>query len=284
MTWAIDQKLHWTDHYAEYGFAVINDTLSQRFIDAALGEIREMFGHQNLPLNEWTAKNTPLRHNKPPKDLAICSTVYDQPGVRYVIDTMFGSPKEWDGTRMFQVFVTPYDESAKPEVSAEGHIDFVRTPVPIFGSGFVCQVSLVKTEPFSGNITIYPGTHKLIQKALVENPDLQYPEDLSKFLKVEPYEFVAEPGDAIVFHHLVGHAGNNNHAANRSPRLALHCLVDRGVWLNEIDPGDKTLSPWKRSLAHTGGKYRVRQDEREWISNYAKTRTTKPEFAKTVIQ
>ena len=60
MTWAIDQKLHWTDHYAEYGFAVIKNTLDPKFIDAALAEIREMFGHQNLPLNQWTTKNTPL--------------------------------------------------------------------------------------------------------------------------------------------------------------------------------------------------------------------------------
>ena len=141
------------------------------------------------------------------------------------------------------------------------------------------QVSLVKTEPFSGNITIYPGTHKKVQRVLADNPDLQYRTDpiIQELLEAEPFEFVAEPGDVLLFHHLVGHQGNLSHAAGRSPRVALHCQASCENWLREIDPAAQNLSPWERSLAFTGGTYRTRRDEEEWVREFAKTRVSKPE-------
>ncbi|MCX5658371.1 MAG: phytanoyl-CoA dioxygenase family protein [Planctomycetota bacterium] len=267
MTFPIDTKLSWTDHYVEHGFAVLRNLASPDFVRDAMAEVAEMLGH-GLPPTQWTAENSPARSRKPVSQMPALQRVYDDPGIRNIIDTMFGSPDHWNGQRQFQLFLNPYDEAAKAEVSPAGHIDFVSCPVPIFGSGFMFQVALSKSEPFSGNITIYPGTHKAIQRALVENPDLQYPKDLQPLLECEPYEFVAEPGDVLVFHHLVGHAGNYSHAANRRPRVVLHCQGLRKTWLHEIDPASPTLSPWERSLAFTGGRYKVRQDEYEWIVNY----------------
>ena len=49
-------------------------------------------------------------------------------------------------------------------------------------------------------------------EALAENEEW-----LAFVPKVEPFEFVAEPGDGLFFHHLVGHNGNRNAATNRSP-------------------------------------------------------------------
>jgi hypothetical protein len=282
MTFAIDRSMHWTDHYVEYGFAVIKGVVGDEFIKPALDEIRRVIKHENIPFNQWEKGKTPTRQPNGIKEFPFCHTIYDQPGIRSIIDTMFGSPDEWNGERAFQLFITPFDPEAKAELSKGHHIDFVRTPIPIFGSGFMFQVSLIKSEPFSGNITLLPGTHKTVQRLLVENPERQWPTDPivdAVFQDVEPFEFVAEPGDVCVFHHLVGHAGNNNHAANRTPRIALHCQGLRKQWLRELDPADPTLSPWQRSLAFTGGPYRTVRDEEEWIVNYQKTRTTKPKVA-----
>lgn len=281
MAFAIDRSLHWTDHYVEHGFAVVKGAVGPGFTQPALAEVRRLLGHNDLPFHQWTKGTTPVRSTVPLSEYQFCNTIYDQPGIRGIIDTMFGSPDEWNGQRAWQLFVTPYDPEAKASLSNGGHIDFVETPIPIFGSGFMFQVSLVKTEPFSGNITIYPGTHKLVQRALVENPEMFFPSNpfFKGLFDVEPFEFVAEPGDVMIFHHLVGHAGNTNHAANRSPRIALHCQGLRQKWMHEIDPAAKGLGPWQRSLAFTGGPYRVRRDEEEWITNYQKTRNTKPKIA-----
>ncbi|MCC7192876.1 MAG: hypothetical protein IT444_08860 [Phycisphaeraceae bacterium] len=281
MTFAVDQSMHWADHYVEYGFAVIKGVVGPEFIDPALAEVCRLLDHENLPLKQWTKENTPTRSPVPISEFKVCNAIYDQPGIRRIIDTMFGSPDQWNGQRAWQLFVTPYDTDTKAELSKGGHIDFVETPIPTFGSGFMFQVSLVKSEPFSGNITILPGTHKLVQMELAKHPEIFFPSNpfFNNIFDVEPFEFVAEPGDVLLFHHLVGHSGNNNHATNRSPRITLHCQGLRKEWMKEIDPSAKGLSPWQRSLAFTGGPHRLKRDEEQWIMEYQKTRKTKPKVA-----
>ena len=277
MTWQIDRSLHWTDHYVEYGFAKIDRAVGPEFTEPALAEVRRILGHENRPLNEWTSENTPTRSPVPVDTLDVLPKVYDQPGVRDMLATMFGALKDWNGERKFQLFLSAYDEKAQQVVRPTGHIDFVNTPVPVFGSGFVFQVSLVKSEPFSGNLSLYPGTHKVVQRTVMENPDFQYPKDLQHLIRAEPFEFVAEPGDIVLFHHLVGHGGNSNHATHRSPRVTLHCQGLRRQWLREIDPADCN-STWARSLA-TNGPYRARADEEQTILDYQKAHPKRREKA-----
>lgn len=259
----------WTLHYVEHGFAHLRAVVGDPFLRDALTEVQAMLGH-NLPPEQWTSANTPCRSKKPMSEMPVLTSVYDQPGIRRMIDVMFGSGEHWNGERAFQLFINPYNPDAKQELAPEGHLDFVESPIPVLGSGFMFQVSLVESEPFSGNLTIYPGTHKLVQGALAENPDLKYPSDLRPLMTAEPYEFVAQPGDVLLFHHLVGHNGNHSHATNRRPRLTLHCQGLRKTWLQAVDPADPALSPWERSLAFTGGPYRVRRDELEWIMEFRK--------------
>ena len=278
MAFSIDNKLQWTEHYVEHGFCVIKGVVGRDFIDPALEEIQGSLDH-DLPLHQWDINNTPRRHQVATSAYQHLPKIYDQPGIRDIFKTMFAPSHRWNGERHFQVFISPYQEDIDmPVLPGVGHIDFVKCPIPIFGSGFMFQVSLVKTEPFSGNITIYPGTHKKVQRALADNPDLQYRTDpiFEELLRAEPFEYVAEPGDVLLFHHLVGHQGNVNHAAGRSPRVALHCQANCEQWLRELDPADENLSPWERSLTFTGGRYRTRRDEEEWIREFAKTRVTKP--------
>jgi hypothetical protein len=65
---------------------------------------------------------------------------------------------------------------------------------------------------------VWPGTHRVVQKELIANPETQQPspfcDDLIKSL-TKPYEFVAEAGDVLFMHHLVLHEGNKGHSANR---------------------------------------------------------------------
>lgn len=274
MTFAIDSKLHWTDHYVEYGFAVVKNLVDRRFTDEALEEVKRISG-VDLPLNQWTEENIGSRYAEADEtDMHILAKVYDDPRLRAAIDQMFGSPTHWSGKRAFSLFVKPYDANVQPQLTAQGHIDFVDCPIPIFGSGFMFQISLVKSEPFGGNITIYPGTHKPIQKAIMDSREWRYPADIETIPTVEPYEFVADPGDVLFFHHLVMHGGNSNHCSGRSPRVCLHCQGLRKTWLTEVDPATPDLSPWERCAA-VNGAFKLDYDEQDVMESHYGLRPAK---------
>lgn len=270
MTCKIDNSLHWTDHYVKYGFAVLKSAVDRSFCEQALAEIRKIVG-DGRPLTEWINDN-PGKLNEPggkpgrwhypffqdpgrtgwtPQN-PVLERVYDQPRLRTALDEMHGSSDVWDGVRNYYIFLHPYDPTAQAGLEPTGHIDF-KTPVPVLYRGFTFQLALVDTDPFGGNTTIFPGTHVLVQKALMDGPDRHMNaagDNLSG--GVEPFEFIAEAGDVLLMHHLVYHAGNPSQSANHKPRVALHAESFRKAWLTEIDPSKSGLSPWHRSLAING--------------------------------
>ena len=188
--------------------------------------------------------------------------VYDQPGMRAAIDELFGSSEGWDGLRNYYLFVKPYEPDGEPVLETTGHVDFGGKLVPILYRGFKFMVSLVETEPFSGNFSVFPGSHTTALETMMKDPDLVSQSGAFEQVRRphEPYEFIAGPGDVIFFHHLVFHAGNPSHSANRRPRVALTGEAYGARWLTEIDPEAPNLSPWERSLA-VAGPYSVQHDE-----------------------
>ncbi len=265
----IDESLDWSDHYVQYGFVVRRGLLDRAYCDEALAEIRRVVD-DDRPLTEWTGEK-PGVHYKPFYDdpgrtgltqkNEVLGRIYDQPGMRAAIDEMFGGPGVWDGLRNYYMFIKPYEPDAKPELDTVGHIDFGGKPVPILYRGFKFMASLVETERFSGNFSVFPASHKSALEVLVDDPDVTTPGEFPQMKRTnEPFEFVAEPGDVMFFHHLIFHAGNPSHSANRKPRVSLAGEAYRARWLTEIDPSEPDLSPWQRSLA-VAGAYRVQRDE-----------------------
>ncbi|MFM1550936.1 MAG: hypothetical protein ACKJSG_16135 [Lentisphaeria bacterium] len=271
MGFEIDTELHWTEHYVEHGFCVIKQAVPEKFCTRALAALQEAL-ETTLPPNEWTAEtiDPELVKNMRTRPTPEAESIYDEPGLLAILEAMFGTDNEWSGVRSAGAFISlhdPANQPEKPQLVRWGHVDFVDRYIPVFGDGFTCQVSLVKSEPFSGNITIYPGWHKLLQKAIAENPDFRFFKDSAPswqaiLPQVEPYEFVADPGDILLFHHLVGHGQNFNYCASGMPRVCIHFLAMGKTWLNGIDPSVPDLSPWKRSHAHNG-KIDLPHDDKE---------------------
>jgi hypothetical protein len=278
MTTLPEPKLHWTDHYANYGFAVARGLVSHEYISAALDEVKRLVGNE-LPLEEWTIGNVAARLNNfdGGAHTPTLARIYDQPGIRSAIDSMFGSPSALNNDRSFKLFVKPFDPDAKRQLPLKGHIDFISSPVPTMGSGFLFQVSLVDKEPFGGNILVWPGTHQRIQKHLMDDPNWQFPENWDDIAPAEPFEFVPRAGDVLFFSHLIAHEGSA--CCTRTPRVSLHCQATRDQWLQEIDPAQPNLSPWERSLA-TNGRHRVRCDEKEMMKDFFATKKAREKKAK----
>jgi hypothetical protein len=253
---SLEPNLDWTEHYVKYGFAVAKGLVDRDFCREAVKRASHYVGHE-LPPNEWTTENTSVLHtpffeggNEPDP---VFERVIEQPKLRAAIERMYGGPGHWNEEKNYYLFIKPFNPKAQPSLAKRGHIDFPNQAIPALYRGFTFQVLLADNEPFSGNLTLYPGTHHVLQKRLFEDERLSTKSgQFDDVAMPEPFEFVGEAGDVCFMHHLVFHSGNESHAANRSPRVALHVEAFRDAWLPEIDPSRPGLSPWLRSLAANG--------------------------------
>lgn len=262
MKYPIDDSLDWTDHFVEYGFAVLRGLVSRDYCERAVQEIQRIVDDPR-PINEWTVDQPGDRGNIPffedpgrcgiVQRSAVLEEVYDDPGFRNAIDELFGGPGVYDGVRNINLMVKCYDPNAKAELQGRGHMDYESQPGPILSRGFPAQVCLSDTEPFGGNTTVWPGTHKKVQKALIDYPKRTFPDLYSEItMDGEPFEFVADAGDVLVMHPILIHEGNPNPSKVRMPRIALFNECYRSTWFTEIDPSKPDLSPYERSMAHNG--------------------------------
>ncbi|MCE9590645.1 MAG: hypothetical protein K8S99_08995 [Planctomycetes bacterium] len=272
MAFEIDTRIPWTEHFVQHGFAVLRNQVSREFTDAALRQIRQRLEApaRDLPFEEWTVDNIKWTDKPGPGD-PVLDRLYDEPNIRHIIDTMYGtpevgSPTGWSGEKTYQVFLTPFSPDYKPTRLEGGHLDFGGHLIPKFGNAFVMQVALRDTEPFGGNITIIPGSHKLVQQRVIANPFTQYPSDfdLPDLGCGEPYEFVAKAGDVLLMQHLSFHNGNKCGGATRRPRIALHVQVPRTTFPTIADPADAGSPPWVRSFT-LNGRHEDPDDERRYM-------------------
>jgi hypothetical protein len=248
-------ELHWTEKYIRDGFVILKNLVDREYCEQALKRVRELVNN-DLPLNEWTTANAPVLYRPFLKGYTapepVLDRLFEQPRLVSAIEEMFGGPGRWNEARNSYLFLKPYDPDARAELAPKAHVDFPGQIIPILYRGFVMQLSLVDSEPFSGNITFFPGTHRTVQKTLMENPDMELRELMETLPLPEPVEFVAQAGDVAFYHHLLMHEGNPSHAAGRTPRVVLTGEVFCDKWLNKVDPAQPNLSPWERSLTLNG--------------------------------
>ena len=108
MKFTVDQTKEWTQHYIDHGYAHLTGVFGEEFITPALAEVRRLMGNES-PMREWTKENAKLTHTPRNKDFAVLDGIYDQPGIRKMIDVMFAPTDTWNGERSYQLFVTPFD-------------------------------------------------------------------------------------------------------------------------------------------------------------------------------
>lgn len=253
MAFTYQHDLDWREHFVRYGFALRRGLVGSDYCARALARAREIVDHVDLPLDQWTSANTPTLHTPyyegaGPREPAL-DAVYDEPGVCESIAALFGSDEAWDRQRNYYLFVKGYEAKARQALAPRGHIDFASPPAPPLYRGFAFQVALTDTEPFGGNLTVHPGSHLTIQKALIDGHDVASSPDLPQ---EAPWEFVAQAGDVLFTHHLLAHSGNACHGAKHLPRVTLFCEAFSHAWVQHIDDEVAKQGPWFRSLAQNG--------------------------------
>ena len=96
-------------------------------------------------------------------------------------------------------------------------------------------VFLTPVRPQGGAFVVFPGSPRRYQQALSATPSAITSLARDPALAGDWQEFLAEPGDALLFHHLLGHSGSDN---VRDPRTR-HALLSRWHPQGRLVPGDK---------------------------------------------
>jgi hypothetical protein len=250
-TFVIDGSMHWTEHFVEYGFAVLRGLVDREFCAEALAEVGRVLPDARPPV-EWTAENPGQKYTvfQPGENALLERMMFGQPRVAATIAELFGEPAGTELTRTYySLWLNPYQASARPSFRPLGHID---SGDPYRGISF--QISLIDTEPFSGNMTVFPESHKVLHRVLLDHPEQAgVGGSFVELLRpLAAYEFIAQAGDVLLVHHLAFHSGNPSHAEARTPRVALRAEAFRPAGMTGVDPVRRGASAFERSLGHHG--------------------------------
>jgi len=281
---AIDPDLHFTEHFARYGFAIVPGLITPDYCARALERIASLIGNRR-PLCEWDTSNTPTLFTPYFEDAGLTDDVFekllDEPHLASAIHQLFGNPALWNHARNYYLFLRAFEPRGRRVLTPRGHIDFPSQPLPPIYRGFTFQAALADSEPFSGNITVHPRSQIALQKRILSDPRYECRSGLDDEVELEPpFEFVARQGDVLFINHLLFHSSNPSHAANRSPRVVIHAEAFSDYWPGTIDASDAALSPWLRSLAHNGDvveslatQHSLREKRREYVMGLKKKAT-----------
>ncbi len=264
----------WEEQFVEEGFAIVRGVVDPALCKMGMDRVREQYKLGESDPRTWESPAVPVKHDAyfgeagPGLSDPVYDKILDSPELNGAIDRLFGGPEHCNRQKNYYLFLRPHDPKAKQGLNPVGHIDFGNQLIPALYRGFVVQLFLHDSEPFAGNLTLHPGTHKVVQKLVIDNPKVEFKSGLVPDLRQpEPVEFVGKAGDICFMHHLVFHSGNVSHGASKMPRVALMIEAFRDKWLGSIDPAEKGLSPWQRSLAHNGKYTELAETE---TSNRAK--------------
>lgn len=246
----------WPARFVADGFGVAN-LLERDFCAQLVAEIGRLIGDTRPP-GSWTRTAPGQIYSVIYAGRsAVLDRIYRHPGLRDALGRLFGAngfllaPEDGGEAdkRHVALWLNPYDAAARPILQPMGHID---SGNPYRGVAIL--VSLLDTEPFSGNTTFFPRSHVGVHAAQRQAGERSFPG--GNYLAVarpeRPVEFVARAGDVAFVHHCLCHSGNPSHSAHRRPRLALRIEVFARRVPDTIDPDDPGLSPWAQSYAHHG--------------------------------
>jgi hypothetical protein len=247
----------WQDHYVEHGFCILRRIIDQLACDAAIREVRRLV-NDGRPLSEWNSLCPGERHSVYYYGQArAIDELIDHPALASILRTFFGDRGFHFGPtdsanpdrRRFAVWVNPYDAEARQRLLPMGHID---SGSPYRGAAI--QIALSPTRAFSGNTTFFPDSHREMMRWIEEHTeafDGSWPGGVYAHLRrpLPPWEFVAEPGDLVLSHHLLFHSGNPSHADDRSPRICIRAEVFPEHPLDETSTIAAEGTAFERSLA-----------------------------------
>src|SRR3954447_6848173 len=126
-----DLAMPWTEHYVEYGFALLPGLVRREVCAEGLDDVRTAV-EDDRPLDEWTVDRPGQRYTVYYEgERAALDRACEEPALIDALAELFGEHGMTLGStdgddpdrRHFTLWLNPYSPHAKPRIDPIGHID-----------------------------------------------------------------------------------------------------------------------------------------------------------------
>ena len=225
------------EHFLEHGYAILPDAVSSGTIAAVLPALEKDNGRsRDLP------------------EIRACASER----LIAAVAELFGPGNEPVRKTSGRDMVRPWEPEAEWG-SPTAHVDDAYPTLMPNGWAIGCFLFLTRVRSGGGAFIFYPGSPWRNRGLMEENwqaakDAVALPENSGA-----PREFLARPGDALLFHHLMGHCGSPNVS---DPQVTRHAILTRWRPQGRIVPGMKPFARMTTIEKANSARYSARRRQR----------------------
>jgi len=207
-------------HMFEHGYVKVPGVIPRAMVDAALHAINASVG-KGMNVSDMVKFQT----------LSFCPEVQSEPAIANLFsktpmleltESLMepGKVSSWGG--QIALRFPSFAPATKARAAPKPHIDGTYAPNNGVPEGEIhnftmlgCVLLSALSQPFCGNFTVWPGTHRQHEKYFREAGGDALVSGAPKLSALpEPLQIMGEPGDVVFAHYLLGHTAAPNFSPN----------------------------------------------------------------------
>lgn len=231
----------------EDGYTIVRGAVPLVMVEEARRAINHSLGSEGMPSEELAKMNAtsycPGMGARP-----VMTDLFNKTPLFPLCESLVGQGNLLPATGT-QIALRFPRETSEP-VEPKGHIDGRGTgtngiPKGEFRRGFTMLAVVLLSdlpEPYSGNFTVWPGSHRVFETIFREKGPAALAEGIDTVpLDVAPVQITGKPGDVVLCHHQIVHAA----CANSSPNIR-YAAIFRGKHVDADKNGtDAMVDIWR---------------------------------------
>lgn len=231
----------WAEQFRRDGYTVFPQTVPASLVEAARQKIAESLAqhYDESKLVEYNNRSWCPELRNSPELLQLL----DNEAVVSILDSALG--KSCYECSDAQIAIRQA-HTASSQAEPVPHIDGIPTPHNgVEGNElktFTALLGVFLTEvnvEFAGNFTVWPGSHKLLEKYFAERSKTALSEGMPNIPLGHPVQLLCKPGDVVLCHYQLAHAAAVN--ASDNDRTAVYFRI----WFKDIAGPHRAAARWR---------------------------------------
>ena len=206
-------------HFYEQGYVLAPNAIPREVLNTALRAINHSLGEGIDPARMATFRSQsycPELQREP-----VITDLYNSTPVKALVESLIGAGKVRPITSGQIALRFPIEQGNTPRQPVP-HLDGMYSPTNGVPQGRIMSFTMLigialsnVREPFAGNLTVWPGTHRLYERYFREHGPEALLEGMPNIALPEPVHLTANAGDVMLCHYELAHTA----APNASPHV-----------------------------------------------------------------